>query len=59
MAPMPNHELKAAMETFGCGFALLFGQTEMSPTATISPSEHQLSHMGAVGTPGSMYRWRS
>ena len=52
MAPMPNHELKAAMETFGCGFALLFGQTEMSPTATIFRPEHQLSHMGAVGTPG-------
>lgn len=52
MAPMPNHELKAAMETFGCGFALLFGQTEMTPTATIFRPEHQLSHMGAVGTPG-------
>ena len=52
MAPMPNHELKAAMETFGCGFALLFGQTEMCPISTIFRPEHQLSHMGAVGTPG-------
>jgi acyl-CoA synthetase (AMP-forming)/AMP-acid ligase II len=52
MAPMPDHELRQAMECFGCGFALLFGQTEMSPVATLFRPEHQLSHMGAVGTPG-------
>ncbi|MFT3696720.1 MAG: AMP-binding protein [Kofleriaceae bacterium] len=52
MTPMPDHELRAALETFGCDFALLFGQTEMSPVATIFRPEHQLSHIGAVGTPG-------
>jgi fatty-acyl-CoA synthase len=36
---------------FGCDFCLLFGQTEMSPTATLFRPEHQLSHAGAVGTP--------
>src|SRR6202022_895050 len=29
----------------------LFGQTEMSPTATLFRPEHQLTHAGAVGTP--------
>lgn len=52
MAPMPDHELKRAIEIFKCDFALLFGQTEMSPTATIFRPEHQLTHTGAVGTPG-------
>ena len=36
---------------FGCDFALLFGQTEMSPCTTLFRPEHQLSHIGAVGTP--------
>lgn len=53
MAPMPDHELRAAIETFGCGFSLMFGQTEMSPVATFFRPEHQLSHPGAVGTPGT------
>ena len=53
MAPMPDHELKAAIETFGCGFSLMFGQTEMSPVATFFRPEHQLSHPGAAGTPGT------
>ncbi len=52
MTPMPDAELRATMATFGCDFALLFGQTEMSPVATIFRPEHQLSHIGAVGTPG-------
>ncbi len=52
MAPMPDHELRAAIETFGCGFSLMFGQTEMSPVATFFRPEHQLSHPGAAGTPG-------
>ncbi len=52
MAPMPDHELRAAIDTFGCGFSLMFGQTEMSPVATFFRPEHQLSHPGAVGTPG-------
>ena len=41
----------AAWSVFGCGFYLLFGQTEMSPTATIFRPENQLSHPGAAGTP--------
>jgi acyl-CoA synthetase (AMP-forming)/AMP-acid ligase II len=51
MAPMPDAQLKRCIETFGCDFYLLFGQTEMSPTATLFRPEHQLSHAGAVGTP--------
>jgi acyl-CoA synthetase (AMP-forming)/AMP-acid ligase II len=51
MAPMPDAQLKRCLEVFGCDFYLLFGQTEMSPTATIFRPEHQLSHSGAVGTP--------
>jgi acyl-CoA synthetase (AMP-forming)/AMP-acid ligase II len=51
MAPMPTHELKNAMATFGCEFSLMFGQTEMNPLAVYFRPEHQLSHPGAVGTP--------
>ncbi|MEP7024257.1 MAG: AMP-binding protein [Actinomycetota bacterium] len=51
MAPMPDAQLKRCLEVFACDFYLLFGQTEMSPTATIFRPEHQLSHSGAVGTP--------
>jgi acyl-CoA synthetase (AMP-forming)/AMP-acid ligase II len=51
MAPMPQETLKRCLEVFGCEFYLLFGQTEMSPTATIFRPEHQLSHPGAAGTP--------
>jgi acyl-CoA synthetase (AMP-forming)/AMP-acid ligase II len=51
MAPMPTHELKNAMETLGCDFSLMFGQTEMNPMSTYFRPEHQLSHAGAVGTP--------
>ncbi len=51
MAPMPTHELRRAIETFGCDFALMFGQTEMNPLSTYFRPEHQLSHPGAVGTP--------
>jgi acyl-CoA synthetase (AMP-forming)/AMP-acid ligase II len=47
---MPEAQLRRAMEVFGCDFYLLFGQTEMSPTATLFRPEHQLSHPGAVGT---------
>ena len=50
MAPMPTHELKNAMATFGCEFSLMFGQTEMNPLAVYFRPEHQLSHPGAVGT---------
>jgi acyl-CoA synthetase (AMP-forming)/AMP-acid ligase II len=51
MAPMPTHELRNAIETFDCEFALMFGQTEMNPLAVYFRPEHQLSHPGAVGTP--------
>jgi acyl-CoA synthetase (AMP-forming)/AMP-acid ligase II len=51
MTPMPDTELRAALAAFGCDFALMFGQTEMSPVATFFRPEHQLSHIGAVGTP--------
>ena len=51
MAPMPDADLRRAIEAFGCDFALLFGQTEMSPIATVFRPEHQLTHTGAVGTP--------
>jgi len=51
MAPMPEPDLRAAIERFDCDFCLLFGQTEMSPATTIFRPEHQLSHAGAVGTP--------
>jgi acyl-CoA synthetase (AMP-forming)/AMP-acid ligase II len=51
MAPMPDAQLRRCLEVFACDFYLLFGQTEMSPTATMFRPEHQLSHAGAVGTP--------
>jgi acyl-CoA synthetase (AMP-forming)/AMP-acid ligase II len=51
MAPMPQETLRRCLDVFGCGFYLLFGQTEMSPTTTIFRPEHQLSHPGAAGTP--------
>jgi acyl-CoA synthetase (AMP-forming)/AMP-acid ligase II len=51
MATMPQAQLERCLERFGCDFYLLFGQTEMSPTATLFRPEHQLSHAGAVGTP--------
>lgn len=51
MAPMPQDMLVRCLEVFDCGFYLLFGQTEMSPTSTIFRPEHQLSHPGAAGTP--------
>ena len=51
MAPMPKAQIEACLDGFGCDFALLFGQTEMSPITTLFRPEHQLSHIGAVGTP--------
>ena len=51
MAPMPQAQLVECLKVFDCGFYLLFGQTEMSPTTTLFRPEHQLSHNGAVGTP--------
>jgi acyl-CoA synthetase (AMP-forming)/AMP-acid ligase II len=51
MAPMPEAQIKACLDGYGCDFALLFGQTEMSPITTLFRPEHQLTHVGAVGTP--------
>ncbi|MGQ0466659.1 MAG: class I adenylate-forming enzyme family protein [Sporichthyaceae bacterium] len=51
MAPMPDALIRACLQGFGCDFALLFGQTEMSPITTLFRPEHQLTHIGAVGTP--------
>ena len=51
MAPMPDDLIGRCLTGFGCDFALLFGQTEMSPCTTLFRPEHQLSHLGAVGTP--------
>jgi acyl-CoA synthetase (AMP-forming)/AMP-acid ligase II len=51
MAPMPDELIRRCLGDFGCDFALLFGQTEMSPVTTLFRPEHQLSHIGAVGTP--------
>jgi acyl-CoA synthetase (AMP-forming)/AMP-acid ligase II len=51
MAPMAKAELSKAIEVFDCGFALMFGQTEMSPLSALFRPEHQLSHTGAAGTP--------
>jgi uncharacterized protein (TIGR03084 family) len=51
MAPMAEGDLRRAIEVFGCDFCLVFGQTEMSPATTIFRPEHQLSHLGAAGTP--------
>lgn len=50
MAPMPDADLRRAMNVFGCDFALGFGQTEMNPITTVFMPEHQLSHAGSVGT---------
>jgi acyl-CoA synthetase (AMP-forming)/AMP-acid ligase II len=51
MAPMPDELIRRCLDKFGCDFALLFGQTEMSPITTLFRPEHQLTHIGAVGTP--------
>jgi long-chain acyl-CoA synthetase len=51
MAPMPDELIRRCLDSFGCDFALLFGQTEMSPITTLFRPEHQLTHIGAVGTP--------
>jgi acyl-CoA synthetase (AMP-forming)/AMP-acid ligase II len=48
---MPDALIRACLAGFGCDFALLFGQTEMSPVTTFFRPEHQLTHTGAVGTP--------
>src|SRR5258708_29589456 len=51
MGGMGGGQVGRCIGVVGCDFYLLFGQTEMSPTATLFRPEHQLSHAGAVGTP--------
>jgi len=51
MAPMPDTELQRALKIMQCDLALMFGQTEMSPTTTLLRPHHQKTHSGAVGTP--------
>jgi acyl-CoA synthetase (AMP-forming)/AMP-acid ligase II len=50
MAPMPDEDLRRAIDAFGCDLALGFGQTEMSPLTTVFRPEHQLLYPGSVGT---------
>ncbi len=51
MAPMPDDDLRRAIELLGCEFCLGFGQTEMAPITTVFQPVHQLTHTGSVGTP--------
>jgi acyl-CoA synthetase (AMP-forming)/AMP-acid ligase II len=51
MAPMPEELIRRCLAAYRCDFSLLFGQTEMSPVTTFFRPEHQLTHVGAVGTP--------
>jgi acyl-CoA synthetase (AMP-forming)/AMP-acid ligase II len=50
MAPMPDEDLRRALETFKCDLGLGFGQTEMSPLTTVFRPQHQLVYPGSVGT---------
>jgi acyl-CoA synthetase (AMP-forming)/AMP-acid ligase II len=50
MAPMPDQDLKRAIEEFKCEFALGFGQTEMAPLTTVFKPEDQLLYPGSVGS---------
>ena len=50
MAPMPDEDLRRAIDVFGCDFTLGFGQTEMAPLTTVFRPEHQLLYPGSVGT---------
>jgi acyl-CoA synthetase (AMP-forming)/AMP-acid ligase II len=49
MAPMPDEDLRRAIEAFGCDFALGFGQTEMAPLTTLFSPDDQLRFPGSVG----------
>lgn len=49
MAPMPDEDLRRALDAFKCDFALGFGQTEMAPLTTLFPPEDQLTSAGSVG----------
>jgi acyl-CoA synthetase (AMP-forming)/AMP-acid ligase II len=49
MAPMPDEDLRRAIDAFGCDLALGFGQTEMAPLTTLFAPEDQLRYPGSVG----------
>ena len=49
MAPMPDEDLRRAIDAFGCDFALGFGQTEMAPLTTVFLPDDQLRFPGSVG----------
>jgi acyl-CoA synthetase (AMP-forming)/AMP-acid ligase II len=49
MAPMPDEDLRRAIDAFGCEFALGFGQTELAPLTTLFSPEDQLRFPGSVG----------
>ncbi len=43
-SPMPVELLKRAMQTFDCGFAQMYGQTETGPATTVlRPEDHRLN----------------
>ena len=48
-AVMPESLLKECMEKIGSDIALAFGQTEMSPTATVFRPEDQVRKCGSLG----------
>ncbi|MCL5886585.1 MAG: AMP-binding protein [Actinobacteria bacterium] len=50
MAPMPDKDLRRAIEEFKCEFALGFGQTEMAPLTTVFKPDDQLLYPGSVGS---------
>jgi acyl-CoA synthetase (AMP-forming)/AMP-acid ligase II len=49
MAPMPETDLRKAIDAFGCELCLGFGQTEMAPLTTLFAPEDQLEFAGSVG----------
>jgi acyl-CoA synthetase (AMP-forming)/AMP-acid ligase II len=65
-APMPVELLKRALQTFKCGFAQFYGQTESGPLMTIlHPEDHvleghekQLQKLGSAGKPVISYEIR-
>lgn len=50
MAPMPDEDLRRAIDLLGCELSLGFGQTEMNPLTTVFQPEDQLRVPGSVGT---------
>lgn len=51
-APIARTLLERAMETFGCGFAQSYGQTETTgPTVVLTPDDHREGRLASVGRP--------